>query len=283
MTTFTAGLVQLTSQRDFAPNLETAAELIRAARGQGARFVVTPENTAILEPDHAALRAKVPEEADHPALPVFAELARDLGIWLLLGSTAVRVEGGERLANRSFLFGPDGQVKARYDKIHMFDVNVPDGQTYRESATFRPGERAVLAELPWGRAGLTICYDLRFPALYRALAQAGARMLTVPAAFTQFTGQAHWHVLLRARAIETGCFVLAPAQCGTHAEGRKTYGHSLIVAPWGEVLADAGETPGVVTAEIDLDKVVQARGWVPSLRHDRAFAAPEQPAAASPA
>jgi predicted amidohydrolase len=258
-----------------APNLEAAAEAVREAAASGADFVLTPENTPILEPDHARLLAAVPTAGAHPALQAFSEMAKALNIWLLLGSTAVKLDGEDRLANRSVLFRPDGGVAAQYDKIHMFDVNVPDGQSYRESKTFRPGGRAVAADLPGGRVGLTICYDLRFPALYRSLAKAGASVLTVPAAFTQFTGEAHWHTLLRARAIETGCFVLAPGQCGEHAEGRRTYGHSLAVAPWGEVLADGGGSPGVTTVEIDLDKIAQARGWVPAITHDREFAAPD--------
>ena len=283
--TVTAGLVQLTSQPDFAPNLERVEALIRDAAGQGAQFVATPENTPILEPDHARLRSLVPAEPEHPALSLFSELARELGIWLLLGSTAVRVAGSAgadaELANRSYLFASDGRIAARYDKIHMFDVAVPDGQTYRESATFRPGGQAVVADLPWACLGLTVCYDVRFPALYRTLAQAGAQLFTVPAAFTEVTGRAHWHILLRARAVETGCFVLAPAQVGEHAHGRRTYGHSLIVAPWGEVLADAGaDGEGVVTAELDLGRVEQARRWVPSLQHDRAFADPASDRAA---
>jgi predicted amidohydrolase len=280
-------LVQLTSGPDMAANLERTAQLVRRAADGGARLVATPENTPILQPDHAELKRLVPGEDGHPALAAFAEMAKELGVWLLLGSTAVRVEepgdggDGARLANRSYLFDPEGAVAARYDKIHMFDVAVPDGQTYRESATFRPGGQAVTADTPWARLGLTVCYDVRFPALYRSLAQAGARVLTVPSAFTQVTGQAHWHVLLRARAIETGCFVLAPAQVGEHAGGRKTYGHSLIVAPWGEVLADAGaDGEGLVTAELDLSRVDQARGWVPSLTHDRAFEPPQQRRAA---
>jgi predicted amidohydrolase len=274
--TVLAGLVQMTSGPEFGPNLETLDALVRQAAAAGAQLVATPENTGILQPDHATLKARVPAEDDgHPTFDACAALARELGIWLLLGSTAVRAEGG-RLANRSALFDDRGRVVARYDKIHMFDVDVPDGQTYRESATFRPGGQAVVADTPWMRLGLTVCYDVRFPALYRALAHAGAGVLTVPAAFTRFTGQAHWHTLLRARAIETGCFVLAPAQVGEHAGGRQTYGHSLVVAPWGEVLADAGgDAPGVVTAELDPAAVAQARGWIPALDHDRPFTPPE--------
>ncbi|HYD99546.1 MAG TPA: carbon-nitrogen hydrolase family protein, partial [Alphaproteobacteria bacterium] len=185
----------------------------------------------------------------------------------------VLLEDG-RVANRLFVIDPQGEIRARYDKIHMFDVDLAGGESYRESATFRPGEQAVLAQTPWGGLGMTVCYDLRFPHLYRALAQAGARLLAVPAAFTVPTGRAHWHVLLRARAIETGCFVIAPAQTGTHDAGRQTYGHSLIVDPWGEVLADGGGEPGFVTADLDLGRIDEARGMVPALRHDRPFAPP---------
>lgn len=285
MRRFTAGLVQMTSGPDFQPNLERAEALIRQAAAAGASFVATPENTPILEPDHRRLREIAPAEADHPALPLVAGLARELGIWVLLGSTAVRTDGEAGkdavLANRSYLFASDGQIAARYDKIHMFDVAVPDGQTYRESATFGPGDRAVVANTPWAKVGLTVCYDVRFPALYRTLAQAGAQILTVPAAFTQVTGRAHWHTLLTARAIETGSFVFAPAQVGEHAQGRRTYGHSLIVAPWGEVLSDAGEEgEGITTAEVDMERVERARGWVPSLRHDRPFGLPASDRAA---
>lgn len=271
-TGFTAGLVQITSSDDLAGNIATASELIRRAAGEGADLVLTPENTTMITPGRKNILAQAAPEESHPALPAFATLAQELKIWLLIGSLTIRL-GEETAANRSYLFAPDGNIAARYDKIHMFDVEIPDGQSYRESATFRPGDRAVTADLPWGRLGLTICYDVRFPHLYRDLAKAGASFLSVPAAFTAFTGQAHWHVLLRARAIETGCFVFAPAQCGTHAAGRQTYGHSLVIAPWGEVLAEAGEAPGVVTARIDPAKIDEARRMVPALSHDRSFAA----------
>jgi len=274
VTRLTAGLVQLTSGPNFDANLAAAAEQVRAAATAGADFVLTPENTPILEPDHERLRSVVPGEDTHPALAVFESLAREQGIWLLLGSTAVAVADG-RLANRSYLFAPDGRIAARYDKIHMFDVDVPDGQTYRESATFRPGERAVAPDLPWGRLGMTVCYDVRFPRLYRALGTAGASLLSVPAAFTEFTGQAHWHTLLRARAIETGAYVLAPAQCGEHAGGRRTYGHSLIAAPWGEIVAESDTDPDVLTAELDLEQVTLARRRIPALTQDREFAGPD--------
>jgi predicted amidohydrolase len=222
----------------------------------------------------ANLRAKAAPEASHPALAAFRALARETGAWLLAGSLHVKLEDEDRLANRSYLVNPEGEVAAKYDKIHMFDVDLPSGESYRESKNFRPGGEAVLAELPWCRLGMTVCYDLRFPQLYRALAKAGAEVLTIPSAFTRPTGRAHWHALMRARAIETGCYVLAAAHCGEHAGGRKTYGHSLIVAPWGEIVAEAGEEPGVIVAELDLAKGAEARGRVPSLGHDRDFAGP---------
>lgn len=277
---FKAACVQMTSVRDVEPNLALAGDFIREAAGTGARLVMTPENTTIIEPDRKLALAKALPEDKHPGLPYFSDLAHKEAIWLLIGSMPIKLDNG-KLANRSFLFGPDGKVKARYDKIHVFDVDLPNGEVYRESATVQPGEEAVVAETPWGALGLTICYDLRFAYLHRALAQAGAVFLTVPAAFTVPTGEAHWHVLLRARAIETGCFVFAPAQCGTHAEGRRTYGHSLIIAPWGEILADAGNEPGIITAEIDPAKILAARHAVPSLRHDRNFRAPAKQVAAS--
>lgn len=270
---FTAGLVQMTSGPDIEPNVRTAGELIRAAAAGGAQFVSTPENTTQIEPDKARVLALAQPEASHAAIPAFSALAAELKIWLLIGSLTVRASE-TKCWNRSFLFAPDGAVAARYDKVHMFDVEVGDGQTYRESRSFEAGNRPVLADLPWGRLGLTICYDIRFAYLYRTLAQAGAQILTAPAAFTEVTGQAHWHVLQRARAIETGCFVLAAAQCGTHAGGRRTFGHSLIVAPWGEVLADGGSDPGVVLHELDLAAVTNARHRVPALTHDRALEPP---------
>lgn len=272
--TFRAACVQMTSGSEVEPNIAAALELIAEAAGQGADFVGTPENTTQIENDKRRMLASAHPEASHPAIPAFAEAAAKHGIWLLIGSLTIKLSDS-LCANRSILFTPSGEIAARYDKIHMFDVQIPDGQSYRESATFRPGEQAVLADLPWGKLGMTVCYDLRFAKLYRSLAQAGAGILTVPAAFTEFTGQAHWHVLLRARAIETGCFVIAPAQCGEHVGGRRTYGHSLVVAPWGEVLADGGDSPGVVTAEIELAKIAEARAMVPALTHDRDFALPD--------
>jgi deaminated glutathione amidase len=266
-------LIQTNSGRDVAPNLAAVGEQVRQAAGAGARFVLTPENVAMLEPVRAQALGKAAPEASHAAIPFFADLARALGIHLLAGSFAIKREDG-LLANRSYLFDDKGRVAARYSKIHMFDVDLPNGERYRESSSFAPGEAAVLAPSPFGPIGLTICYDLRFPHLYRALAKAGAAILTVPSAFTVVTGEAHWHVLLRARAIETGCFVLAPAQTGTHAEGRRTYGHSLAVAPWGEILGDAGTDTGILYAELDLARIADARARVPSLQHDRPFAPP---------
>lgn len=270
---FTAACVQVNAGPEIGPNLEAAAVLVRRARDAGADFIAMPENVSLIVQGRAKVLARVRPESEHPGVPFFRELAKETGAWLLVGSLGVLLEDG-RVGNRSFLIDGTGEIQARYDKIHMFDVDLPGGESYRESATFRPGERAVVAETPWGGLGLTICYDLRFPHLFRALAQSGAGIITVPAAFTVPTGRAHWHILLRARAIETGCFVIAPAQCGVHDEGRLTYGHSLIVGPWGEILAEAGEEPGVITARIDMARVAECRGMVPALRHDRAFTGP---------
>ena len=267
---FTVGLVQMNSGPEIEPNIESASAFIREAAGGGAKLIVTPENTTMIETVREKQMARAYPEEKHPGVSAFSELARELGVWLSIGSMTIGL-GGDKAANRSFLFGPDGGIAARYDKIHMFDVEVPDGQTYRESATFRPGEEAVLADLPWGRLGITICYDIRFPYLYRALAKAGASFITTSAAFTEMTGKAHWHVLQRARAIETGCFIFAAAQTGEHTNKRRTYGHSLVVAPWGEVLADGGTETGVVLAEIDPALVAKARSTVPSLENDRPF------------
>ena len=270
---FTAACIQLTAGPDLAPNIAVAAERIREAHALGAELVLTPENTTMIEPRRALLLEKAVPEARHPGVPAFAELAAELGIWLLIGSLAIKVEA-TRCANRSYLFDPHGAIAARYDKIHMFDVDLASGERYRESASFRPGASAVVADLPWGRLGLTVCYDLRFPQLYRALAQAGADFISVPSAFTRPTGEAHWQVLLRARAIETGCYILAPAQCGEHAEGRKTWGHSLIVSPWGEIVAEAGDEPAIISARIDPAAVAAARRMIPALTHDRPIEAP---------
>ena len=288
---FTAACIQFTAARDYEPNISTVSDLIRRARDAGADFVLTPENTGLIEPNGKLRREKARDEASHPALVALREVAQETGIWLLIGSLAVDISGepgtpsGERrLANRSYLIDAHSGIVASYDKIHMFDVDLASGESYRESNAFRPGGRAVQAPTPWGALGMTICYDLRFPQLYRALARNGADYIAIPSAFTVPTGQAHWHVLLRARAIESGCFVFAPAQWGEHAEGRRTFGSSLIVDPWGEVLADAGEGVGIASARIDPARIVEARRMVPSLAHDRPFADPApagRPAAAA--
>jgi len=270
-------LIQNCAERDVAPSVAAVVPLIKAAAADQAEFILLPEMVSMLEPDNVQVLKKCVAEADDPALKTFRALAQETSTWILVGSLLFKEPGKSRVVNRSLLVDPSGAITARYDKLHLFDVDVGDGQAYKESATVEPGERAVLAATPWGLAGLTICYDLRFAYLYRALAQAGASMLTVPAAFTYATGKAHWHVLARARAIETGSFVLAPNQCGTHAEGRKTWGHSLIINPWGEILADGGEDVGIVTATIDLDQVTEARRKIPALKHDRVFPAPGRP------
>lgn len=274
-----AGLVQLTVTDDPAANLPETVALVRAAVAGGAGFVLTPECTNALSSNRAKQREVLRFEGDDPTLAALRDEAARAGVWMLIGSLGVLTEDADgRFANRSFLIGPDGGIVARYDKIHMFDVNVSETEVYRESSGYRPGARAVMADTPFGRVGMTVCYDVRFPHLYRRLAQAGAEIITVPAAFNHITGAAHWEVLLRARAIETGCYVLAPAQTGFHAEaggkGRRTHGHSLVIAPWGEVLSDAGVEPGVTFADLDLAEVAKARDRVPSLSHDRVFDGP---------
>jgi len=268
--TFKAAMIQMRSGLKPAANIDDALRLISEAKSAGAEYVLTPEMTNILAAKREQLLgAIVAEEAD-PSLVTLRELARQLGIYIHIGSLAVRLSP-ERAANRSFLLDPKGNIAARYDKIHMFDVDLANGESYRESRNYRPGEQAVLADLPWGRLGLTICYDLRFPALYRALAEAGATMLAIPSAFTRQTGEAHWHVLVRSRAIENGCFVFAAAQGGRHENGRDTYGHSLIVDPWGRIIAEGDTDPGVVMAEIDPAEIAKARARIPSLQHGRRF------------
>jgi deaminated glutathione amidase len=269
--TFRVGLVQMTTGRDVAKNLADASRLIRDAAKAGAHYVQTPEITTLMERDAAKLFVATRSEDGNPALAHFQALARELKIWLHIGSMGVAV-APDKIANRSYLISPEGAVRARYDKIHMFDVDLPGGETYRESKHYKPGDNAVIADLPWGPLGLTICYDMRFPVLYRVLAHGGAKFIAVPAAFTVPTGKAHWHALLRARAIETQCFVFAAAQAGTHENGRLTYGHSLVISPWGEILAEGdGTTPSVITADIDVRLVDDARAKVPSLTHDREF------------
>jgi len=274
-----AALLQLTSGDDPDRNLPVTRTMIREAVGAGAGFVLTPEVTNCLSSSRALQAGVLRREDDDATLAALRTEAADLGIWLLLGSLALLSGDADgRFANRSFLIGPDGEIVARYDKIHMFDVQITETESYRESEGYRPGTRAVTADLGAARIGMAICYDLRFAYLFRALAQAGAQILTVPAAFNDTTGAAHWEVLLRARAIETGCFVLAPAQCGFHpaqaGKPRRTHGHSLAVAPWGEVLADGGTDPGVTLVDLDLDAVAQARARVPAITHDRPFDGP---------
>jgi predicted amidohydrolase len=273
------GLVQLTVTDDPGENLPVTLAHVRKAVADGASYVLTPELTNGLSSSRARQRSVFQTEDKDETLMALRAEAAALGVWLQIGSLGLLTEDADgRFANRSFLIGPDGAIAARYDKIHMFDVNVSASEVYRESEGYRPGSQAVLVETPFAKIGMSVCYDLRFPALYRRLAQAGAQILTVPAAFNHITGAAHWEVLLRARAIETGCYVLAPAQTGFHAElegtGRRTHGHSLAVAPWGEVLADAGTEPGITIIDLDMSQVEEARHRIPSLRHDREFEGP---------
>ena len=269
-------LVQTRTPATARGGLDHVAPLIREAAGGGARFVLTPEGTNVLEQRRDRRAAVLADEDADEAVLGLRRLAAELGIWLLVGSVLVRAgrQGDDRAANRSLLIDDRGGIVARYDKLHVFDVDLPNGERYRESATVRPGDAAAVADTPWGRLGLTICYDLRFPHLHRQLAQTGASMIAVPAAFTAPTGEAHWETLLRARAIETGAFVLAPAQGGLHEDGRRTWGRSLVVGPWGEVIARADhDAPCVLHAKLDMGAVVRARSAIPSLTHDRDFAA----------
>ena len=267
---FKAAMIQLRSSLTPAANVDAAVKLIGEAKSAGAQYVQTPEMTNILAANGEQLFARISDEDSDPSLATFRELARTLGLYIHVGSLAIKLTSN-RAANRGFLIDPQGEIAARYDKIHMFDVDLAGGESYRESNRYRPGEHAVVADLPWGRLGITICYDLRFPALYRALAEAGAIMLAIPSSFTKQTGEAHWHVLMRARAIENGCFVLAAAQGGQHEHGRATFGHSLVVDPWGRILAEADTEPGIIIAEIDPAEVAAARAKIPSLQHGRRF------------
>ncbi len=269
MTELVCAALQMRSSDVVAENIETATKLVREAAENGAHFIATPEMTGFLDIRSGGTRSKAVTESEDACLAAMRDVAAKLSVWLQIGSLAVVLDDEDRFANRSFLIGPYGDVRARYDKIHMFDVDVDDGQAYRESRAYRPGEQSVLARTPDLNLGMTICYDVRFAYLYRALAQAGAQLITVPAAFTKVTGEAHWHVLLRARAIETGCFIIAPAQGGKHADGRETFGHSLIISPWGEILAEGGTEPGIVMATLDMSQVEKARRKIPSLKHDR--------------
>lgn len=267
---FRAALVQMCAGRSVTRNVADALSLIAEAAAQKAGYIQTPECTTLMEVDPDRLMAETKPETDNEALAAFCAAASDRNIWLHIGSMAVKV-GERRLANRSYLIAPNGEISARYDKIHMFDVDLGNGEVYSESVNYQAGSQAIVAPLPWGPLGLTICYDLRFPALHRTLAKAGALFIASPAAFTRITGEAHWHTLLRARAIETETFVFAAAQGGRHENGRETFGHSLIISPWGEVLAEAGTEPGVVAADIDIRRIDEVRSKIPSLTHDRAF------------
>lgn len=273
MTAFTAACLQLNAGNDLAANLATLERMMREAAAAGARFVASPEYALLLDGSGRTMRAgALPADGGAPLAHLRA-LARELGVWTLIGSLTLDAGDG-RMVNRSYLVSDTGEVVATYDKIHMFDVTLPDGKAIRESSAYRPGDSAVLASTPWGTLGLSVCYDLRFPQLYRALAQAGAGLLAIPASFQRQTGRAHWHTLVRARAIENACYVFAPAMCGDHPGDRSTYGHTLIVDPWGEVLAEGGESPAIVYAEIDPARVARVRGMIPSLQHDRPWRPP---------
>lgn len=265
-----AAILQMTSGIDPAANAAVIVDAVEQAAEHGADMLFTPEMAGYLDRNRARAAETLRSEADDPVLAAAREAAARHGLWVHLGSLPLKEEGGDgRWVNRSFVIDGKGEIRARYDKIHLFDVDLATGESWRESAVYRPGEKVVAVETPWGRMGLSVCYDLRFPDLYRALTNAGATMLLVPAAFTVPTGEAHWHVLLRARAIEAGCFVIAPAQTGRHDDGRETYGHSLVIDPWGEVLLDMGEQAGLALADIDLSRVEDVRGRVPAIANRR--------------
>ena len=270
MSNLKVACIQTNSKSDPNINIREVSSLIRAARSNGAELITTPEVVGMLEPNREKALNKAQSENYHGVLREFRALSRDLAIWLLIGSISIKLSNG-KLANRSFLINPDGQIIARYTKIHMFDVEVNDGSIYRESATYQPGTSACLARTPWGLVGLTVCYDIRFPTLYRDLAKAGAKIIFIPSAFTEVTGEAHWHILQRARAIENGCFIVSAAQTGMHEQNRKTFGHSIIVDPWGNILADANKDVGFITADLDLNLVDEVRKKIPSLTHDREY------------
>lgn len=273
-------LLQITSSDDPAANLAEVIQMLDQAKDQGAGYALTPEVTNCISGSRTHQNNVLRLEADDAFLKGIQDAAARLGMWVTIGSLAQKSDDPDgRFVNRQFLIDPTGEIKARYDKIHMFDVTVSETETYHESKGYRPGDRAVVCETPFAKIGLSICYDIRFPYLHRALAQAGAEVLTIPSAFSTVTGAAHWHPLLQARAIETGCWVLAPAQTGTHqvsrGPGRKTFGHSLIVAPWGEIIEDAGTSPGMIFVDLDREKVAEARRRIPSLTHDKVFDGPE--------
>jgi predicted amidohydrolase len=274
--TFRVALLQMQTGNDLAENLDAVKRMTREAAQGGAHVVMTPEYALMMDGSGRVMRERALPADGGEALAELQALARERSVWLLAGSLTLKAEEmeGERMVNRSYLLAADGSVAASYDKIHMFDVTLPDGKVIRESSAYCPGDRGVVADTPWGRLGLSVCYDLRFPQLYRALAHAGAVYLTIPSSFQRATGKVHWHTLLKARAIENACFVFAPAMCGEHPGNRTTYGHSLVVDPWGEVLADGGEAPGVVYADVDPARIAKVRGLLPCLTHDREFAAP---------
>ncbi len=270
MNQFDVACIQLRTGNDVAENIKTVTGFIREAAAKGADYIITPETSHLMEMNSKRLFASTAHESEETAIQGFADLAAELGIWLHIGSLAIKLSD-TKVANRAYVFNPDGRIVATYDKLHMFDVDLSGGESYRESKNYQPGDKAVTVDMPWGRVGLTICYDLRFPQLYRTMAQNGAGYLTVPAAFTKNTGRDHWHILLQARAIENGCFVFAPSQGGTHENGRETYGHSLIISPWGDILAEADEDPGIIMAKIDPALIVEARTRIAALQHDRQF------------
>ena len=274
MTSFRAACIQNTATRDIETNIDWVCERIDEAAAAGAEFIALPETVGLIEPVNEQIPAATYAEADDIGLAAFRHRAREHGVTILVGSQLILEH--EKIFNRCFLIDASGDIRARYNKLHMFDIELKNGEAYRESDAIEPGDKAVVVETSLGQLGLSICYDLRFAALYRALAQAGAQFITIPAAFTQTTGQAHWHTLVRARAIETGAFIIAPNQCGHHADKRYSFGHSLIIDPWGEILADGGAEPGVIYAEIDLDRVQQARDRIPALRNERSFTLEQQ-------
>ena len=274
MSNFIAACVQHNAKENIETNLPIVRDLIHQALDHKADFIALPECVSLMEPNQASLIQKAPEEKEHPFLELYENESKKAKIWLLGGTLAIKTKnnlGHNKIFNRLYLFNPLGKIVAKYDKIHMFDVNLGNGLVYSESETYEAGNRAIVANIPWGKLGLSICYDIRFPNLYRSLAHAGANILCAPAAFTKVTGEAHWHILQRARAIETGSFIISPALCGSHSEGKETYGHSLIIDPWGEILADGGEDPGVISAKIDMNKVNEVRAKIPSLQHDKTF------------
>ena len=273
MTILKLACLQMNTGNDLAANLTTVRAMLREAAANGAQWVLTPEYTLMMDGSGRVMRDNALPADGGASLLELRALAKELNVWLLIGSLTLRTgdEADTRIVNRSFLVSNEGEVAATYDKIHMFDVTLPDGKVIRESSAYRPGDRAVVADTSLGKVGLTICYDLRFPQLFRTLAQAGAAIITVPSSFQRQTGKAHWHALLQARAIENACFVIAPAMCGEHAGNRQTFGHSLVVNPWGEVIADGGEGAGIVYTEIDVTRVAKVRGMIPSLTHDRVY------------